>query len=61
MNMYQIVDTKTDKVVEIGFDKREAAKPKRDELNGKKSENGEKLRYVIARGADHPRGETRGK
>ena len=61
--MFKIVDTRKKIDVETGFAKREDAKPKRDKLNGATIANmvdGAKRRFVISRGANHPRGETDG-
>lgn len=62
-NIYQVVDTSSKKVVEIGFALREEAKVIRNELN--KSTNSEtkgdvKPRFVVSRGTDHPLGATNG-
>ena len=61
--MYKIVDTRKKVDVKTGFDTREDAKPKRDELNGSTVANmvkDAKRRFVISRDASHPRGETDG-
>lgn len=61
--MYKIVDTHEKVNVETGFANREDAKPTRNKLNTAakdKAVDGAKPRYVISRGAMHPRGETDG-
>jgi len=62
-NIYQVIDTKTRKVVGMGFKNREDAKKVRNELNDKAKSmvvNDSKPRYVVSRGSDHPLGETDG-
>ena len=59
-NIYQIVDTKLDKVVAVDYASRGHAKIMRDRLNGGKPVEGEPLRHVVSRGSDHPCGETNG-
>ncbi len=62
-NIYQVVDTKARKVIEVGFESRETAKVVRNELNAVHNSSPEgngKPRYVVSRGSDHPRGETDG-
>jgi len=62
-NMYQVADTQTRKIVEVGFASREEAKVLRDELNEKHdsvSKDGSRARFAIARGTDHPHGPTDG-
>lgn len=61
--MYQVVDTNTKKVIDVGFKNRESAKVIRNELNEKNDSDAEgsgKPRFVVARGTDHPHGETDG-
>ncbi len=53
--IYQVFDSKLNKVVDEGFASRSAAKTERDTLNG---EDG--TRFVVNRGADHPRGQSNG-
>jgi len=62
-NLYQVVDTRTQKVIQDGFDKKEDAKVVRNEHNKEcddKAKDGAKPRYVIARGTDHFHGATDG-
>ena len=62
-NLYKVVDTKTKKTVQDGFDKKADAKVVRDECNEKNNGNAKddaKPRYVISRGSDHPLGVTDG-
>lgn len=62
-NLYRVVDTKTKKVIQEGFDKKEDAKAVRNEHNKEcedKAKDGAKPRYVISRGTDHPLGATDG-
>ncbi len=62
-NIYQVVDTSSRKVVEVGFSSREEAKVVRNELNkSTKSETtgGAQPRFVVSRGTDHPLGATDG-
>ena len=62
-NIYQVADTKTRKIVEMGFASREEAKVLRDELNEKHesvSKDDGRARFAIARGTDHPHGPTDG-
>lgn len=61
LNVYQVVDSNNGSVMATGFESRSAAKPKRDKLNGTDKYNDAKPRYVIARGSDHPKGETDGR
>ncbi len=62
-NIYQVADTKTRKIVDVGFASREEAKVLRDELNEKHesvSKDDGRARFVVARGVDHPHGPTDG-
>lgn len=62
-NIYQVADTKSRKIVEIGFASRKEAKVLRDELNEKHestSVDDGRARFAIARGTDHPHGPTDG-
>ena len=63
MNIYQVVDTKTRKVVAKGFQTKQEAKvlrnAKNEETNGDAEGDG-KPRFVISRGTDHPLGPTDG-
>ncbi len=62
-NIYQVADTKSRKIVEIGFATREEAKVLRNELNDKHesvSTDDGRARFAIARGTDHPHGSTDG-
>ena len=64
LNVYQVVDSNNGSVMATGFESRSAAKPKRNELNGPavyESRSDAKPRYGIARGSDHPLGETDGR
>lgn len=60
-DIYRIIDRHDGSVVEVGFAKREAAKPRRNELNeeaGRTDPNNP--RYIISRGEDHPHGPSNG-
>ena len=62
-NIYQVADTKTRKIVDVGFASREEAKKIRNELNEKHesvSTDDGRARFVVARGVDHPHGPTDG-
>ena len=62
-NLYRVVDTKTKKVVQEGFAKKEEAKVVRNQLNEEskdKAKDGQKPRYVVSRGEDHPHGPSDG-
>lgn len=62
-NIYQVVDTKTRKIVQVGFQKKEEARILRNELNEKHKSvtvDDSKPRFVISRGSDHYLGETDG-
>ncbi|KKN39138.1 hypothetical protein LCGC14_0746580 [marine sediment metagenome] len=62
-NIYQVADTKTRKIIDVGFASREEAKVIRNELNEKHesvSTDDGRARFVVARGVDHPHGPTDG-
>ena len=60
-DIYRIIDTTTHEPVASGFATREAAKPRRDELNGDHPpKDGKPGRYIVSRGEDHPDGPTNG-
>ncbi len=62
-NIYQVADTKTRKIVDVGFASREEAKKIRNELNEKHNDEAKddaRPRFVVARGVDHPHGPTDG-
>ena len=64
-SIYQIVDTRNNKVVETGFTHKEAkrkgdkkaAKPVRDALNANVKNSDP---FIVSRGEDHPLGATNG-
>lgn len=63
MNIYQVIDTKTRKVVGEGFQTKQEAKVLRNASNEETDGNVEgsgKPRFVIARGTDHWLGATDG-
>lgn len=57
-NIYQVVDTSSHTVVEVGFQSRQEAKKLRDIKNKEAGKN--RFQYIVSRGSDHPLGETDG-
>lgn len=52
--MYQVVDTNTHTTVKDGYKSRRTAKVKRNKMNAGVGESC--VRYIVSRGAAHPRG-----
>ena len=62
-NMYQVIDTKTRKIVATGFKTKQEAKVVRNANNEETKsvvEGNAKPRFVVSRGTDHPLGPTDG-